>query len=311
MVNLFNINNYKIDTSDFSNFLNDEIVVKFEKDFANYVGAKYACSLNSATSAIFLVLKLYVSCNFIIDIPSMIPPVVPNAIINSGNCIRFKDDVDWVGDSYVLFEGCNLKIIDSAQKVEKNQFKKEADYNDLMIFSFYPTKPVGSCDGGMIVSDSSTKIHYLKEACMNGMTYMSMDSWINEVRFPGWKMYMNSIQAYIASKNLLKLDSKKKKLKEIAGIYNKELNCDNTSHHLYRIEVANNRKFIEKMKSVGINCGIHYRALHDNPIYTNRFNRIPCSKSEKVSKRTVSIPFHEKLSYGDIARVIDNIRKFR
>jgi len=53
MIQLFNINNYQINTSDYSNFLHDKKVTEFEEKIADYVGAKYAVSFNSATSAIF------------------------------------------------------------------------------------------------------------------------------------------------------------------------------------------------------------------------------------------------------------------
>ena len=149
MIKLFNPNNYIIDTSKFSNLLHDKVVEDFENKFANYVGAKYACSINSATNAIFL---LFLNKGITVDVPSMIPPVVLNALITSGNKINFIDDTDWVGGSYVLHEFDDYKVIDSAQRVDKNQFKNEANDNDIMFFSFYPTKPIGSCDGGMIVS---------------------------------------------------------------------------------------------------------------------------------------------------------------
>ena len=54
MIQLFNVENNNIDTSKFSNLLHDEVVNEFEKTIAEYVGAKYACSINSATNAIFL-----------------------------------------------------------------------------------------------------------------------------------------------------------------------------------------------------------------------------------------------------------------
>ena len=56
MIQLFNVNNHIIDTSEFSNLLHDDVVTKFEDKIAKYVGAKYACSVNSATNAIFLCL---------------------------------------------------------------------------------------------------------------------------------------------------------------------------------------------------------------------------------------------------------------
>ena len=54
MIQLFNINTHIIDTSEFSNLLHDDVVIELENKFASYVGAKYACSVNSATNAIFL-----------------------------------------------------------------------------------------------------------------------------------------------------------------------------------------------------------------------------------------------------------------
>ena len=157
MIQLFNINNHIIDTSKFSNLLHDEVVVELENKIANYVGAKYACGINSATNAIYLAMSTGPTTNKTITIPSMIPPVVANAIITSHNRVEFEDNVDWVGNSYILHKFSDYKIIDSAQKLEKNQFIKEANDEDLMIFSFYPTKPIGSIDGGMVVSNDKLK----------------------------------------------------------------------------------------------------------------------------------------------------------
>ncbi len=131
MIQLFNINNYTIDTSKYNNLLHDKVVTEFEETIANYVGAKYAVSFNSATSAIFLLLSQYKDLT--IKVPSMIPPVVLNAIITSGNKYEFYDDVNWVGDSYVLHKFDDYKVVDSAQKLEKDQFKKECNPEDLMI----------------------------------------------------------------------------------------------------------------------------------------------------------------------------------
>ena len=169
MINLFHLNDHIIDTSKYSNLLHDNIVTEFEDTIKDYVGAKYAVSFNSATSAIFLAL---LEKNITLKVPSMIPPVVLNAIMTSGHKYTFSDDVDWVGDSYTLHDFGDYKIVDSAQKLMKNQFIEECDDDDLMVFSFYPTKPIGSCDGGMIVSNNIEKILHLKSLALNGMGYM-------------------------------------------------------------------------------------------------------------------------------------------
>ena len=305
MIKLFNLNNYKVDFSKFKNHLHDKNVIELENSIAKYVGAKYACSINSATNAIFL---LFLNKKIQVKVPSMIPPVVLNALITSGNSIKFTDNTEWIGDSYILHEFKDYKIIDSAQKVQKNQFKNEANPNDIMFFSFYPTKPIGGIDGGMIVSDDYDKICWLKEAVMNGMSYAD-NNWERQVKFPGYKMYMNSIQAEIVLRNFDKFDLTKNKLKNIRDFYNKKFNLNNTSDHLYRIEVNNNKNFIEAMRKNEITCGFHYEAQNLNPIYSK--NDQKCPNSERISKKTVSIPFHYKLTKTNLNYIIKKVNEYR
>jgi len=303
MIQLFNINNYQIDTSELGNILHGEIVEEFEQAFAEYVGAKYACFANSASSLLYLSLK---KLNTTVKIPSIMPPVVPNLIVNSGNKIEFYDDIDWVGDMYQLHDG----IWDSAQRVARNQYSKFSNCDtDTMIFSFYPTKPVGSCDGGMIVSDNKYTIDRFKAMVLNG-TKASRNAWEREQIMLGYKMHGNSIQAKIAHENLKKLDKKNSILDEIRLVFNESLGYNNKSNHLYRIRVKDNSTFIKQMKDVGIQCGIHYKAFHKNHLLKNitEYKKMP--KSELEEKQTVSIPFHERLTKMDINYITDNIRKF-
>ena len=300
-IKLFNIPNYTIHTTEFSNLLHDEIVVEVEQLIADYVGAKYACSVNSATSAIFLA---FVGKKITVNVPSVIPPVVLNAILTSGNKINFVDNIEWVGGSYILHDFKNYKIIDSAQKIEKNQFKQEANPNDLMIFSFYPTKPIGGCDGGMIVSDDYEKIKWFKEASLNGMSFAE-NNWERQIIFPGWKMYMNSIQAFFVKQNFLRLADKYQRLDYIQSKYNTAFRMNNKSHHLYRVNVENRERVIEKLKVANISYGIHYDAQHMNLVYTK--NKIDLPKSFNEANTTLSIPFNERLTEKELDLIIGEI----
>jgi|TARA_Y100000310_G_scaffold61340_1_gene56612 dTDP-4-amino-4,6-dideoxygalactose transaminase len=302
MIQLFNVSNHIIDTSEFSSLLHDNVVSEFEQKFANYVDAKYACSINSATNAIFLSL---LNKDITVKLPSMIPPVVANAILTSGNKIEFIDDVDWIGHSYTLHQFDDYKIIDSAQKLEKNQFGMECNSEDLMIFSFYPTKPLGGSDGGMIVTDDYEKYKWFKESVLNGMSYAD-NNWERHISFPGYKMYMNSIQAKILLNNFKFFEKKMRVLNTLIDTYNSEFGYKNSSNHLYRIEVIDNQKFINDMKRSGIVCGLHYSALHLNKIYGGVGE---CKESEKIQKRTVSLPMNEKLSFNELEYIIDMVNK--
>jgi UDP-4-amino-4,6-dideoxy-L-N-acetyl-beta-L-altrosamine transaminase len=302
-IGLFNLESEVIDTSSFSHILHDSGVEEFENEIAEFVGAKYACGVSSATNAIFLTFQ---DNDQLVKIPTMVPPVVANALVTSGNSIDFYDDPNWVGDSYVLHDFGNYKVIDSAQKIERNQFKKEANPQDLMIFSFYPTKPIGSIDGGMIVSDDKDKIQWFKEAVLNGMSY-AKNNWERTLKFPGWKMYLNSVQALIGRRNLQRIESKYERLSEIREKYNSEFGIKNTSNHLYRVKVENNSEVMKVLGSRGIVSGVHYKCLHLSDVYKRNYS-LP--ESELLENKILSIPFHEKLSNSDLETVVKNVSSF-
>ena len=297
MISLFNIPTYNIDTSKFSNLLHDDIVDKFTENFLDYVNMPYGCAINSATNAIFL-LAYYRKFNF--EIPTMLPLVVQNALTHAKARYKFKDDPYWIGNSYIM-NSDDMQLIDSAQWVDRQPRLK----NTTCIYSFYPTKPVGSCDGGMIASTDKNLIDFLKIIVYNGTTQKN-NSWERERIIPGWKMYMNSIQAYIANENLKKLDEKYVKLSNVKLQYDVELSRFNfLSKHLYIILVYDNKKFVEYMSKNGIQCGIHYKCLHKDlscPTWSNIYQSFP--KSEYFENKVVSIPFHENLTERDIEVVI-------
>lgn len=299
MIPLFNLNNYVVDTANLGNHLHGPDVEEFTTNFCQYVGAKYGCTVNSATNAIFLAFEEQKEC---VTIPSVLPPVVFNALYHSGQEIRYKDDVKWVGGSYELHDFGSYKVIDSAQRVDRNQFH-EANADDLMIFSFYPTKPVGSIDGGIIVSNDKDKIEYFKQRVFNGMSFAE-NNWERRQVSIGWKMYMNSFQAFIANQNLRCLDKKKVALKAVRDEYNDSFGLSNTSDHLYRINIENRDSVIRALKEKGFTTGVHYTPLHTQELYKSVDLEAQLPHSESDGKTTLSIPFHEGLSAKDVKKII-------
>ena len=82
MINLFNVPNNTLQTSDYSNLLHGKQVAELENEISKFVGAKHAVALDSASNGIFLSL---LNKKTTIEVPSILPPVVINSIINSGN----------------------------------------------------------------------------------------------------------------------------------------------------------------------------------------------------------------------------------
>ncbi len=66
-------------------------------------------------------------------------------------------------------------------------------------------------------------------------------------------------------------------------------------------------QFINHMKRKGISCGIHYRCLHNHQVYNMEALNCgePMPLSEKASKETASLPFHEQLTDEQIKYIVD------
>jgi dTDP-4-amino-4,6-dideoxygalactose transaminase len=172
----------------------------------------------------------------------------------------------------------------------------------------------------MIVSNDKYKIDLLRKLVNNGISndLNNTKSWERTILFPGQKMYMNSIQAYIARQNLRKLEEKKDKLNRVREQYDQKLNVktlnEYTSDHIYRIEVESRHTFLRSMQDYNIECGIHYRPIHrlidGNPYYKDKvcINSEACLfNTSSYGDRCVSLPFHEKLSMADVNCVINKV----
>lgn len=326
MIQLFSIPRGVINLDAHNNILHGKIVRDFEQRFAEYVDARHACSFNSASSAIFLALNMVKQSwprlleDQKLAIPGTIPPVVPNMVLNAGIRFQFVDNVEWIGYFYILANFKTFRIFDAAQVVHQGIFSSEASPQDLMIFSFYPTKPIGSIDGGMIVSDDADKIEYLRKLSMNG-TSLAINSWERSQEMYGWKMYMNSIQAQLASEQLELQYEKRVDLNLVRDKYDKAFDAHSVprsttkgqeeGYHLYRVYVQDNQHFIQRAKQAGIICGIHYRSLPHHPLYGKYAGRLLFEKSCFEHLHTVSIPFHPDLLNEDIIKVIDFVVNYQ
>ena len=264
--NLFNINNYVIDTSEFRHMLHD-LESELEAKFAEYIGADYAVVANSESSLMNLCLMGLVQNipsqilqRYQLYLPSIIPIAVANVVHNSGMPASWEDSIDWVGSAYTLYDAKQalyavdkdapeFKIVDSAQEVSRGIFKKKCNDNDVMLFSLYPTKPVGGMDGGVLATNNKEKADFFRSAIHLGVgvEQTSEDSWKRTLNFPGWKLHANTSQCYVALKNLEKLDEKNEKLDEIRSIYNDAFELSHTSRHLYRIKIET--RFIKKWQT--------------------------------------------------------------
>lgn len=334
---LFKLNNFNIDTSKYNHLLHGTIVNDFEERFREYVGADYCVALNSCTSAIFLVYDyMFKNYGFISPrIPAIIPPVVYNAIYHAmcingfdKDTIVLTDNTLWIGDYYRINSGMFLvnnicigdpmyDIIDTAHAITKIHPLFTNGYY-IYMYSFYPTKPIGGADGGVVATNNYDLYCHLKSISMNG--YDREHNCFSQCGF-GWKYYMSSAQAECAQKAFEAYLNNRDRLKDIRYFYNHNLGLENTSEHLYTVNVKNRDKLCDVLRKNNIKCGIHYTSLID--IVNNSCNNIKevfekhttfigdYDNVKKYSDTTISIPYHVDLSTKDLKKVVENVKRYQ
>ncbi|MFN8549393.1 MAG: DegT/DnrJ/EryC1/StrS family aminotransferase [Candidatus Eisenbacteria bacterium] len=230
-----------------------------------------------------------------------------------------------------------IKILeDAAHAIETiHQGEKVGRIGDATAFSFYVTKNVITGEGGMVTTEDDEVASWIKVAGLHGM---SKDAWKRysdsgyrhyEVVFPGFKYNMMDLQASLGLHQLKRVEENWEKRRRLWDRYLAELkdlpldlpppvrSGDRHAYHLFIVEVQTEKlrmtrdEVMMALHRENIGTGIHYRAVHVHPYYRDRFgltaDDLPVS--DRISERTLSLPFSTRLSEEDIADTFFALRK--
>jgi len=241
------------DVFESSSFIKGPILEGFEKDFANFLGAKYCIGVASGTDALHLsliALGIEKGDEVILPVNTFIATVY--AILYTGakpifvdidpktynidttlieNIITKKtkaiipvhlygqpaqmDKILYLAKKYKLF------IIEDACQSHGATYKGKytGTFGDLAAFSFYPNKNLGACgDGGAITTNSLRLYNLLKRL----REYGFIDAKYTYDRI-GYNSRLDTIQAAILRKKLKYLKRWNIKRKKLATYYNKKI----------------------------------------------------------------------------------------
>lgn len=229
-----------------------ESVLKFEEEFAKYIGTDYAVSTNSGSSA--LLLTFYAmgtrngdnlaapSATFIATINGacllgakplfceiganyLISPEHLAKLVNTNN-IKFVVPVHLYGYPCDMFaikdivKRKNVTVIEDAAQAHgaKYRNKKVGCFGEAAIFSFYPSKNMTVAGDGGMVTTNNKKVYesVMKMRDVGRKTKYSHDK-------IGYTLRLNSVNAAIGRVQLRHLDTWNQKRRNVASKYGKKL----------------------------------------------------------------------------------------
>jgi dTDP-4-amino-4,6-dideoxygalactose transaminase len=195
--------------------------LEFEKRFAEYVGAKYACAVNSCTAALHLGIEaIGVQPGDKVFVPSMtftasaevirymnadpvfldteylsnlITPEILEAAIKKHPEVKYLIIVHYGGQSADMPEIMrickqnNIKILEDAAHAfpSKLNDKMVGSFGDITCFSFYANKTITTGEGGMLVTDNEDIYKRVKIMRLHGI---NRDIWDRfTAKTPSWE----------------------------------------------------------------------------------------------------------------------------
>lgn len=314
-------------------FVLGESVYKFEEEFAEYIGTKYAIAVNSGTSALSLsLIALGIEMGDRILTTPMSFIATANSIIHANGMPIFSDieqdtgniDLNQIEDIIKKIKGlipvhlygnpCNIDkllefkekglfVIEDACQAHGAEYKgkRMGSIGDVGCFSFYSTKnmTVGG-DGGMVTTNNeeiANKIRIMRD-CGRVSKY--------EHSMIGHTARLNTVNAAIGRVQLRHIDEWNEKRSHLARIYRKNLpenvllkENGKSVYHIFAIRSKKRDKIIQYLKENSIGTGVHYPIpIHLQLIYKQMFGykKGDYPLSEQFSTEIISLPMYPEMT---------------
>lgn len=235
-------------------------VSEFENAICDYVGCKYAISVNSGTSALDIAVGsldlpkgsevittpftfaatsnalLYnhlkpVFADIKKDTRNIDPEDIRRRITPKTKAIIYVDFAGHPCDIEEIKEIArenDLRLIEDASHAfgASYQGNKIGNFADLTVFSFHPVKPITTGEGGAVVTDNTEVAEKVKLLRSHGIDrdantrYGPDAGWAYDMKMLGRNYRMTDIQAALGISQLKKLDGFIERRNEIANLYN-------------------------------------------------------------------------------------------
>ncbi len=331
-----------------SKFVGGEEVLKFEKNFSKFTGARHCASVGNGTDALEIAVKsLNLKKNSEIIVPVNTWISTAEAVVNNGLKLIFCDinlndyticlkdlkkkinkktsaviavhlygnPADIINIKKII-KNKNIKIIEDCAQAHGSRInnKHVGSLGDVGTFSFFPGKNLGGFgDGGAIITNSK-KIH---EYSLRARSHGAMNKY--DHKFPGRNSRLDTIQSAVLNiklKNYKRVISNRNKLAKIYFSKLQNLNAIKT----FKINKKNQYSFHQfVIRTTKRNMLRKYLTKNNidtmihYPYMLNEVSFFPkktLKNSKKLGDKILSLPISEEHSKKEIEFVSKKIIEF-
>ena len=219
-----------------------------------------------------------------------------------------------------------LQTSGNAGSKNRSSWRKVGTFGDCGVFAFYPNKQITTGEGGMIVTDDE-KISRLCRS-MRNQGRSEDGAWLQHERL-GYNYRISDINCALGIAQLERIDEILAKRGRVARAYNERLKDveplilphfeenKKISWFVYVIRLKDQYKrpdrdaVLNRLRKRGIECSNYFAPIHLQPFYREiyGYKKGDFPVSERVSERTIALPFFNNLKEEEMDYVCDNLRR--
>jgi dTDP-4-amino-4,6-dideoxygalactose transaminase len=324
---------------------------KFEREFADFCGARHCLGVANGLDALSLIIRGYgwgAGDEIIVPANTFIATILA---ISKNGCVpvlaepdihTYNIDPDLIQDKITLktkaimavhlygraaemdaikaiAQKNNLKVIEDAAQAHGAMYggRRTGNLGDAAGFSFYPGKNLGALgDGGAVLTNDDELA-----AKIRAMANYGADRKYLHV-YKGTNSRLDEIQAAFLSVKLKRLDADNAHRREIARFYCENIQNpaivlpqanDEAAHvwHIFAVRTKKRAAFQEHLESAGIQTIIHYPIAPHKQAAYSEWNTVSLPITEKIHNEILSLPLSPVLTETEAARVCEAVNEWR
>ncbi len=227
-----------------------------------------------------------------------------------------------------------LAVIEDAAHAIGSRFGERmlGTWGDIGCYSFFSNKNMTTGEGGMLVTDDERLAERLRLLRSHGMTSLTWDrhkghAWSYDVVGLGYNYRIDEVRSAIGRVQLKKLEHNNQVRRERTALYHELLpkavptvgrpfedHPGISACHLLPIllpEGLERTRFMEGLKSRGIQTSIHYPPIHQFSAFRGRGEeRGPGLKmTEALAAREVTLPLYPAMTEANVRQVVQAVQE--
>jgi dTDP-4-amino-4,6-dideoxygalactose transaminase len=331
-------------------------VKAFEESFAEMLGVRHAVAVNSGSSALLVSLQAmgvqrddevivpdmsfistgtacmylgarpaFVDINlqdYCIDVEKIEEKITPKTkVLLPVHYWGHTADMDKVND---LAKKYGLKVLEDAAEAHLSTYKGGAyggTLADAGIFSFTPSKPMSTGEGGMITTNDSD----LADRCRKIINFGDYDKFDNMIL--GFNFRMQDINGALGRVQMERLPESIRIRRETGRFYTASLKGVNgiicpiprtetdTNYQIYPLRIdldllsCSKDEFIQEMLGFGIHCRTYYPAFHKQGVFKELGISGDYRNAELFEKSSFVLPIFPGLAETEKNHIVDSVTK--